>query len=591
MFKKTLLAFACAAILVIPTVSHAAVVDDLRAQIQSLLRTVASLQQQLSTIQTTTNTYTPIATTTYAGAGVCPVLSRNLWLGMSGQDVVELQQYLHSAGVYTYPAYTGYYGIVTQQAVQTWQTRHSVANASMPGYGQVGPRTRANIQQQCAGTGVTPSTPVAPTAAPADCRVWDDGCNICSRSYAGGPLACTQRACFAAGTPKCNVYFNEQNTGPTIHSVSGPTTLERNETGTWSVNASDSNNGVLSYNIDWGENRGWFVDALAALPLSSFTQQATFTHAYATAGTYTVTITVRNAVLGKETQTTTTVRVADTLINSGTLSATPVFGDAPLSMLFRANVGGYTPYTYTLDYGDGSARQQVDCYAPADYCLAPATVSHTYTTSGTYTVRLYQSPRTSNASPTVVDSLSITVGSSNPVVCTMEYAPVCGVLNNTYTTYGNQCQLNAAHATYVQSGECTAAADTVNVAVNAPAGGYVLGNDVAITWTTTVRSADVGMYLVLEDASTGTAIKSTQVNYQNGSAVMSTNTMCNSFFSDGIDASCSSLRNNISRGDVQYRVRAALFTPANACFGFCAPSSNITPRVLDDDFSNTFVIR
>lgn len=51
----------------------------------------------------------------------------------------------------------------------------------------------------------------------------------------------------------------------------------------------------------------------------------------------------------------------------------------------------------------------------------------------------------------------------SPVACTMEYAPVCGEKQvqcikapcpPIKQTYGNKCQLNAAKATYLYSGEC-----------------------------------------------------------------------------------------------------------------------------------------
>lgn len=43
------------------------------------------------------------------------------------------------------------------------------------------------------------------------------------------------------------------------------------------------------------------------------------------------------------------------------------------------------------------------------------------------------------------------------MMCTMQYAPVCGTENGVYKTYGNSCVLSSEGATYQHEGECTAA--------------------------------------------------------------------------------------------------------------------------------------
>ncbi|MDE1975418.1 MAG: hypothetical protein KGI49_02835, partial [Patescibacteria group bacterium] len=44
------------------------------------------------------------------------------------------------------------------------------------------------------------------------------------------------------------------NLPPVISGISSPTVLQVGQTGTWSVNASDPQNGTLSYSVDWGDN-------------------------------------------------------------------------------------------------------------------------------------------------------------------------------------------------------------------------------------------------------------------------------------------------------------------------------------------------
>ena len=46
-------------------------------------------------------------------------------------------------------------------------------------------------------------------------------------------------------------------------------------------------------------------------------------------------------------------------------------------------------------------------------------------------------------------------GPYRPSVCTEQYAPVCGRLNNALKTYSNQCYARAAGAEVIAPGPCT----------------------------------------------------------------------------------------------------------------------------------------
>ncbi len=152
----------------------------------------------------------------------------------------------------------------------------------------------------------------------------------------------------------------------------------------------------------------------------------------------------------------------------------PQAGNAPLTITAYANVGGYSLYRYFVDFGDGSGREAIWCNAPADACVSPGSVQHTYTKDGTYTVALYQThpggcgmnadPRCLGmpAQEVVLAKESVRVG-SGPVACTKEYMPVCGAkpivcittpCNPIPTTYGNQCEMRADGASYLYGGEC-----------------------------------------------------------------------------------------------------------------------------------------
>ena len=95
------------------------------------------------------------------------------------------------------------------------------------------------------------------------------------------------------------------NLTPNISSIKAPTVLKTGQVGTWTVNASDPQNGSLTYAVDWGDSS---LKPLAAAQPLSFTQTSTFTHAYDNSGVYTVTFTVSNDA-GLQTTSTVTVNI------------------------------------------------------------------------------------------------------------------------------------------------------------------------------------------------------------------------------------------------------------------------------------------
>ena len=167
-----------------------------------------------------------------------------------------------------------------------------------------------------------------PSADP-QCRQWFDGCNTCSRSAPGGIAACTLRYCPSGNTGAyCIAYFGDPSTNkpPTISGFSGPTTLRVNETGTWTVRASDPEGRELSYYISWGDEAQYTASGLmTSLPV--FTQTTTFTHVYSVPGTYTVMIIARDAA-GTEARVSITVRVTSDTV-ACTLQYDPICGRPP----------------------------------------------------------------------------------------------------------------------------------------------------------------------------------------------------------------------------------------------------------------------
>lgn len=223
------------------------------AQAQSLLAQIAQLQQILAGMQAVQPSGSTVVTGTGGvvvptananvpgGGGVCPNIGRVLKPGMSGEDVRRLQTFLATdPSVYPNAQITGYYGSLTQAAVQRWQTRHNiVASGSIEttGFGMVGPRTAAAMSLQCSQGG---GTSVGGTGAPV-----------------GGFLQVTP----IAGTAPLTVSVTA-----TVNTV----------------------NSCLSatYVLDWGDG-----SATQSIPVSANTckeMQHTFTHTYTYGGQYTV---------------------------------------------------------------------------------------------------------------------------------------------------------------------------------------------------------------------------------------------------------------------------------------------------------------
>ncbi len=76
-------------------------------------------------------------------------ISRSLDFGSSGNDVAELQTYLAlDPAIYPAGLVTGYFGALTQAAVQRFQVAQGIVSSGSPtttGYGRVGPQTMARL--------------------------------------------------------------------------------------------------------------------------------------------------------------------------------------------------------------------------------------------------------------------------------------------------------------------------------------------------------------------------------------------------------------------------------------------------------------
>ena len=273
--------------LITPFFVSAATIEELQAQIAALLKQISQLQVQIAQIQGQTT------------AVWCHDFNVNLKIGDYGgkdSDVAYLIGALEKEGLL--PLGTGGTaggGVsITEKiasAVSGFQQKYK-SEILTPlglqyGTGYVGTATRAKLNKLY-GCGIV-KPPVECAPAPYTCPQFSPTAP-CPSGYKQVCEQVKPDVCGCYPPPSCKcIPITEPNQPPVIHGVSGPTTLKINETGTWTVQASDPEQGILTYSVVWGD------EVQAALPLmppykpSTYTQTATFTHSYSKAGVYTPT--------------------------------------------------------------------------------------------------------------------------------------------------------------------------------------------------------------------------------------------------------------------------------------------------------------
>lgn len=129
-------------------------------------------------------------------------------------------------------------------------------------------------------------------------------------------------------------------------------------------------------------------------------------HTYTASGSFTATVSVSDeyTASGGTGSASATIRVVLSVL----LMASPTSGNVPLAVSFTCSAaGGYTPYSWTLDYGDGSTPGSGTRTGEG-----PWTQSHTYTKLGQFTAKL-----------TVADALGATALSTVVTYAGVEVPP------------------------------------------------------------------------------------------------------------------------------------------------------------------------
>ncbi len=296
-FRYALL-IALVIVLILPVTAKAATTAEIQAQINAIMAQIQALQQQLAQLQAQQGT----------AVAWCHTFNTNLRIGDTGVDVRELAQAFVKEGITTNDRVHALLDEEASSWVVEFQQKYAkeilTPYGLKYGTGFVGKTTRAKLNKLYGcGDNVTPPPFVCAQVACASNQK-----TIC-------PTGLDEKGCLMPC--KC-VPPTTDNQLPVISGVSGPTTLKINETGTWTVKASDPEQGALTYSVVWGDELIYGASTLAPKS-TTYTQTATFTHSYSKAGIYNPSFTVTDDK-GLSAKTSISVNVGDTTIIVPTLN-------------------------------------------------------------------------------------------------------------------------------------------------------------------------------------------------------------------------------------------------------------------------------
>lgn len=444
----------------------------------------------------------------------CPKIVRNLYLGKSGSDVKELQEFLKEKGFYDYPDITGYFGPATERAVQEFQKRYGVISSGSPefnGFGVFGPKTRAMIKKICGYDYPEPKPWLCPAIYEPVCAVPKSKCPVCKGDV------CLMLACLEPApktySNKCEMtkagakFLHEgrcEDSGvtnpeaPQIETISGPASLKVGQKGKWKVKVRNIKEGdYLSYSWSWGDEKiqGFSYGNMMKKESDDLNSSAEASHIYYSPGLYKIKVTVRNQA-GLSNSATVTVKVKD---------------DAAVSL---------------------------QCQSWYDGCN---TCSRAYPGA--------------------------------PAICTKRYC----ALDESIWSGKVKC------LKYFDDYEKLHLYD-----IRLDKYSYSLDESIKLKWNYSGSTENKKLAIILKDEN-GRAIKSQRVDIEEKEAEMKLSSFCNSYFSDAIDGNCNILRDKLESGLNKYYLELQVYSPENACFGYCAPDMP-RPEILDTLRSKTFDI-
>jgi len=156
-----------------PSVASAVTLEELQAQIDALRAQIEALKTkqavspslELAPSQPSSEPTASVDKPRLTPSG-CVALVHNLFIGHTDEDsVIALQKFLIKQSETKWPegvGATGYFGPITEKAVQRFQAYRGIVSSGDPettGYGLVGKRTRVLISNMTCGSDLTNPTP------------------------------------------------------------------------------------------------------------------------------------------------------------------------------------------------------------------------------------------------------------------------------------------------------------------------------------------------------------------------------------------------------------------------------------------------
>ena len=149
--------------LALPASAQGATLAELRDQIAQLRARIATMQQTQTSAPPSGSIMTPRPTPGQSQDVITmdTTFTRNLARGSRGDDVRTLQQFLIAQNLLSPASATGFFGLLTEGAVKNFQALRGIVSSGSPlstGWGSVGPRTRAVLEESSV-PGTKPPTP------------------------------------------------------------------------------------------------------------------------------------------------------------------------------------------------------------------------------------------------------------------------------------------------------------------------------------------------------------------------------------------------------------------------------------------------
>ena len=165
----------------------------------------------------------------------------------------------------------------------------------------------------------------------------------------------TNSAGYTSNTLPFTVTSLGASAAPAVWSVNGPTSLVLNTAGIWTIVVNNQSNSYLTTSVNWGDQN--IYGNIPSQPQTTYaqgTQTLTFSHAYMTGGTYTITVIATNASGSNTGSATVTVPFS---ANAGNVALSYLSPSAGRVGTQIAIVGsGFTALDNTVRFGTGGLQ-------------------------------------------------------------------------------------------------------------------------------------------------------------------------------------------------------------------------------------------